>query len=229
MGGHGALGVPGRARGEDQVGQVADGRGTAVRPAATSGSHRAGLGQELVPTTVAGTAGPAGRAVPAPSRAQHHDPLEVGQRRRRRPPPRRAAPGSRCPRNPCDGEEEPGPRRPQDVGRLGPLVAGVERDEHRTGADRPEGGDDPLRAVRRPDGDPVAGLDPVGHRRPGWRWPPPRPAGRTTSRVVVPPGPLRSTSASASPKRAAASWTRPGRVPHSRSPRGSVTSDTPSG
>src|ERR1035437_9115767 len=49
------------------------------------------------------------------------------------------------------------------------------------------------------------------------------------SRVVVPPGPWASTNASDSPNRAAASSTKPGMVPHWRSPRGSALSDTPSG
>jgi hypothetical protein len=49
------------------------------------------------------------------------------------------------------------------------------------------------------------------------------------SREAVRPGPWTSTNASDSPKRAAASSTSPGMVPHWRSPRGSVTSDTSSG
>ena len=70
---------------------------------------------------------------------------------------------------PLHGQEDPGSRRPQDVRRLGSLVAGVQRHEHRAGADRAQGRDDPLRAVRRPDGDAVAGVDAVGHHRPGGR------------------------------------------------------------
>ena len=47
----------------------------------------------------------------------------------------------------------------EDVRRLGALEAGVHRDEHAARRRHAERGDDPLERVRRPDRDPVAGLD----------------------------------------------------------------------
>ena len=64
---------------------------------------------------------------------------------------------------PSDGEEDPGPRLPQDVGRLVSLEPGVEGHQQRAGTDGAQGGDHPLGAVGRPDRHPVAPLDPVGH------------------------------------------------------------------
>lgn len=59
-------------------------------------------------------------------------------------------------------EQQAGAAALEDVRGLRALEAGVEGDEHRARGDGAEGGDDPLEGVGRPDGDPVAGLDPGG-------------------------------------------------------------------
>ncbi len=230
MGGHRSLRVPGRARGEDEVGHVSRGdRGGA--PGSHVGRADARLSEEVLPVdrrlaaARTGTSRPARRC--ALGRPQDHHPLEIGQP---------AAVGHRLleqlrivgPEKALDGEEQPGPRSAQDVGSLRTPVPGVERHQQGPGGHGPECGLDPLGAVGCPDGHPVAPLDAVGHeaarRRPATF----SASSSKVSRVTDPPGPVASTRASASPKRAAASSTRPGMVPHCRSPRGSITSDTAS-
>ena len=63
-----------------------------------------------------------------------------------------------------DGDEHPGPRPGQDVGRLGALEASVHRHEHRAGVEDAEHGDHPLGAVGTPDRHAVAGLDAGRHQ-----------------------------------------------------------------
>ena len=65
-----------------------------------------------------------------------------------------------------DGEQQPGPGAVQDVCRLVALEAGVERHENRADAVDGRAGDDPLGAVRRPDGYSVTGLDAGGDQGP---------------------------------------------------------------
>ena len=73
--------------------------------------------------------------------------------------------GYSLPRKFLHREQHPGPRGPQDVCRLAPLEAGVDRHEDRARTDHPECGDHPRRRVGRPDPDPVSWLDPYGDRR----------------------------------------------------------------
>ena len=80
---------------------------------------------------------------------------------------RRSAALSR-PRNAPDGEQQRRRGAGQDVGGLAGGVAGVERDEHAAGVVRRQARHHPVLGVRRPDRDPVAGLDAeVDHRRGG--------------------------------------------------------------
>ena len=55
----------------------------------------------------------------------------------------------------------------QDVAPFTALEAGVDRHDHPAGGMHPERSDGPLPDVRRPDGDPVTGLNARGHHRPG--------------------------------------------------------------
>ena len=58
--------------------------------------------------------------------------------------------------------QDPGPAPQQDVGGLGALEPGVDRDEHGAGLEEAQRGNDPLGAVERPDGHPVTRLDARG-------------------------------------------------------------------
>ncbi len=204
----------------------------AVRPAATSAEHTLASRRKTSQSTTWSPARdrppPSGPSDPSIRRAQDHHPLEVRQ-------PLAVGHGLLeelrvvGAEEALDGEEEPGPRRPQDVGGLGPPVAGVEGNEQSTGTHGARARPRPTRrswVPRWPPGRPARSRWPRGT---GWP-PPPRSASSSkVRRVTRPPGPAASTSASASPKRAAASSTSPGMEPHCRSPRGSVTSDTASG
>ena len=227
VGGHRPLGLPGGPRGEHQVGEVTGGDRRS-----TAGGHvgraRTALGAGRPPTRPPGRPWRSTRGTTAVAGPEDHHPLEVGNR---------VAGGNGLVEEPgvvgseetVHREEHPGPRSAQDVCRLGTLESGVEGHKQRPGSYRAESGDHPLGAVGCPDGHPVATVDPVGHDGPGGR-------GHLVGQLVEGQrsGRFRrdrrtSTTASNSPKRAAASSTSPGMVPHCRSPRGSVTSDTSSG
>ena len=139
----------------------------AVRPAATSAEQAPPSWRKTSHST---TGSPLARRRPGCGLvgAQDHHPLEVGHRlpgRHRLVEQARVVGAEEA----LHGEEHPGPGLAQDVGGLGPLEPGVQRHEHGAGAHRAQGGDHPLGAVRRPDGHPVATVDPVGHDGPGGR------------------------------------------------------------
>ena len=164
VGGHRPLGVAGGPRGEDEVGEVAGGdRGGPT--GGHVGGAQASLTQEDLPLDdrVALGGRPPRRAVTG---AQHDHPLEVGHlgagSHRLVEQPRVVVA-----EEPLHGEEHPRPRLGQDVRRLRSLEPGVEGHQEGARPHRPEGGDDPLGAVGRPDRHPVAAVDPVGHDGPG--------------------------------------------------------------
>ena len=152
---HGALRVPGRTRREEDVGDVV----AADREGAGFGDvrrHLAGAGEEVVPRD-----GPRGRIAP-----QDDDRLErwdlglhvdgVAEQRH--------VVGVEEPR---DRDERAGTALAQDVRGLRALEPRVHWDEDRARRLQPEGGDDPLPHVGRPDRDAVAGLDAEGDERAG--------------------------------------------------------------
>ena len=132
VGGHRPLGVAGGPRGEDQVGQVGRRQATpcAQRPRRArtgSAAARKSSQADCVPavgpwsaTTVSSassvrsttTCSRSGSESPAADRLVQHGRVVRAE-------------------EPLDGEEDPGTRRPQDVGGLGSLVAGVEREPGR--------------------------------------------------------------------------------------------------
>ena len=107
-------------------------------------------------------------------------------------------------------------RRAQDVRRLLPAIAGVQRDQHRADGVDGEAGDDPRRAVGRPERHPVALLHAAGHEGPGDDGRPAEPSWRNVNR------PVPSTNASSSPNRSTAKrqrfGDRPGRPSAGSSP-----------
>ena len=146
---HGALGLAGRSRGEDDVGGVVRGHGG---PAAC----------HLPPVRVGGPGGELGeRRAPRPRRSvQHHDLLEglepghVGQQRHQVGAEQVG-----------HGEEQAGPRGAQHVAGLLAAVSGVERHQHGTDGVDGEAGDHPCGAVGGPQGHAVAALDAARHER----------------------------------------------------------------
>ena len=146
---HGALGLAGGARGEDDVGGVVLGHGgQAACHLLTVGVGRPGL--ELGE----------GRA-PRPRRSlQHHDLFEgfegglVGQQRHQVGAEQVG-----------HGEEQARPGGTQDVARLLAAVSGVERHQHRTDGVDGETRDHPCGTVGCPQGHAVAPLDAARHER----------------------------------------------------------------
>ncbi|MNI25241.1 hypothetical protein D3C73_788820 [compost metagenome] len=64
-------------------------------------------------------------------------------------------------------KQQPAAAAFQHIGGLKALHARVDRHQHRTGALDAQRREDPVTTVRRPDTDPVTGLDPQGHQAPG--------------------------------------------------------------
>ena len=116
------------------------------------------------------------------------------------------------------GHEQRLPRRTEDLRRLRPLEASVERHEHRTGPEGAERGQHPFGTVRRPHGHPVARGDAGGDETAGVSVD----LGSQLGEASAAPSP--STSASSEAWRTAASSTRRGTVPQSKSALGSSCS-----
>ena len=161
---HHALGVAGGARREEDVG-----RGRRASTASRSRVDDRGVdgrarGEERRPSE---------RRAGGRVAAQDDDRLEVGELGRRRRPRRAASARSRCRGSRVIVDERRAPRLARGCTPPRALEPGVERHEHAAGRLQAERGDDPLPAVRRPDRDPVAGLDPRGeeHRAPRRRQP----------------------------------------------------------
>ena len=188
---HHALRVPGGARGEEDVGRVV---GRRARPRRASSSACGDRRRRAARKSAHGRWCPRGaspRSTTVCSRcgqvvALEHRDVVVAEEA-------------------VDGDQQPGPAGLQEVGRLGALVAGVDRHDHAAGRLQ-------ARAARR-----------STPRCSATRWPPGRPARCPAARKARPAcvdrrRPARrtisrtspSTTASASPKRSAAERTRPG-------------------
>jgi hypothetical protein len=158
------LGVTGRARGEDEVGEVVGpdrparaavvGRVDALAPppgtARRSSTRR--WGRPAVPARPRGCPVASSRRRTMRSRSPVSSPVQ----QRRVVDTQEAA----------HGDERGGPDA-QDVGRLGPLEPGVQRHQHGPGPQEPQGGQHPLGAVGGPDGHPVPRPTPGGHEAAG--------------------------------------------------------------
>ena len=161
MGGGRPLGVTGRARGEDQVGDVAGlhacgpGRGHRGVDGITCGEEVAQADDRHRPSTVLRLA-PIALVV-----AQQHDAAErahilSGQHG-----------GVVGPQEAPHGDERRHTGVAHDIGRLAALEARVERHQHGTGPQEAERAEHPLGAVGRPDGHPVARAHARGHEAAG--------------------------------------------------------------
>jgi len=144
VGAHDSLGGACGPRGEQQVAEVigAQRGDTLVERVLRDAGSR---GEELLEAHR-----PARNVAP-----QHDDPMEVGQIRRGGAEHAHVVVAEES----LDGEEDLGPAGPEDVCGLGPLVAGVEGDEHAPGGLEPQRGNRPLPDVGRPDRDTVTRLD----------------------------------------------------------------------